>query len=400
MDYVHRPNIKSVRFLLEDNPLDYPLVELNSPVKLVLQFDDLDADSKNYFYSITHCNSDWTVSEQVSAIDYIEGYQENRWYEWNNSQGTRGSYTHYELRLPNENVRWTKTGNYLLKVYEDGDESKLVLSRRFMVVQPKMKPLGSLRRSATPPNSATHHELSLRLQHSGIHIANPSTDIKIVILQNGRWDNAIYNPKPTNYFKEEIIYDMQGQLVFPAGKDFRPLDLRSINYRSVQMQTLEFDGEEVKAELFVERPRNNSPNNSIEDINGNFILQNLDGPNTSVQGNYMDVTFRLDAPQRSDGDIYIFGALSDWQPMEDYRMIYDEQEKLYKRTVRLKNGFYNYYYAFFSSDPKKPYEADISVIEGNSFESENNYLILVYHRPFGSRYEELVGFQRLNSHPR
>ena len=396
------PNIKTVRFLQEDNLLDYPVVELNSPQRLVLSFDDLDGDAKNYFYKVIHCNSDWTPSEQFSAIDYIDGFEEGRIFDWQSSAGVRGpSYTHYRLTLPNDDLRWTKSGNYILKVYEDGDESKLIFTRRFMVFERIFKPALTLRRSATPPYSATHHELMLKIQHGGFSIQNPATDVRVAILQNGRWDNAIYNPEANQYARDHINYDWQGRLVFEAGKDFRPLDLRSINYRSLQMQTLIVEGQRIETDLFIDQGRASSPNNSIDDINGNFIVQTHDFQDVNLQGSYLTVHFRLDAPKRTDGDYYIFGGLTDWQPNSDYRLRYDEEEGRYRATVQLKNGFYNYYYAFFPDySSGLTYRADISHIEGNSYESENNYLVLVYYRPFGSRYEQLAGIGRMNSHPR
>ena len=401
-DYVYRSHIRSVRFFPSDSEVDYPIVELNSPISLILQFDDLEADSKHFFYKIIHCNADWTPSENFDPIDYIDGFQENRIYESRTSFGTRMPYTHYDLELPNKDVRWTKSGNYLLKVFLDNDEDQLVLTRRFMVVERKMKAVPKMRRSATPPNAETHQELIFSIQHAGISVPNPAQELRVVILQNGRWDMAVFNPEPTRYNNNEIVYDWQGRLAFPGGREFRPLDLRSFRFRTNQVQRLDVQSDAVYVELFPDMIMANSPHVFIPDLNGKFIIQTHDMPDQKLQGEYGYVKFRLPmkTPLPDNQAIYILGWLNHFQPMPEYRMQYNPLEKAYIAELPLKNGHYDYQYAVFPRENPDQALPDIMPIEGSSYEAENDYLILVYHRAFGSRYEELVAVQKINTRPR
>lgn len=399
-DYIYRSHIRSVRFFPSDSEIDHPIVELNSSSSLVLQFDDLEADAKHVFYKIVHCNADWTESENFDPIDYIDGFQENRIYETQGSFNTRLPYTHYDLVLPNEDVRWTKSGNYLLKVYLNNDEDELIITRRFMVVERIMKAVPQMRRTAAPPNTATHQELTLKVQYAGMRVGNPEEQIRTVILKNGRWDKVIFNPRPTKILSNEMRYDWQGRIQFPGGKQFRPLDLRSFRFRTNQMERLDVQEDAIYVELFRDPIYANSPYIFIPDLNGKFIIQSHDMPDERLQGEYAYVRFRLAMrePLPDGKDIYILGGLNNFQPMPEYRMHYNPLEKMYMAEVPLKNGHYDYQYAVFDSENPSESVPDIMPTEGSSFETENEYLILVYYREFGARYEKLVATQKINSH--
>lgn len=400
-DYTHKANIKSVRLFLDDAETDYPVLQLRSSSKLVLQFDDLDAYSKNYYYKIIHCDANWQPSKDISAIDFIEGFQENRIYDGRNGFNTHGAgYVHYELRFPNDDVKFKISGNYLLKIYLDADEEDVVLTRRFMVMEPLLRAVPEMRRSATPPYAATHQEFRLSVQYAqGITVANPYEDIKVVVLQNGRWDNAVTGLTPTFVKRGEVVYDLQGKLLFPAMREFRPLDLRTFRARSMQMRTLQIEKNSFKIELFDDFPRPSAPYSFIADLNGKFILQSFDFPDAHLQGEYAPVKFFLNMDELKDKDVYLFGGFTDWQIYDRYRLSYNPDIDSYEGEIVLKNGFYDYCYVTTPrNQPNSP--VDVMPIEGSSFETENDYLFLVYYRPYGGRYEQLVAVQKASSRPR
>ncbi len=396
-DYNYSESLSSVRFYPEDSEIDYPILELGSARQLILEFDDLEADNKNYFYKIVHCNYDWTASEDISAIDYIDGFQENRFYESSSSFNTRLDYTHYFVRIPNEDVKFKLTGNYLLKIYLNDDEDDLVLTRRFIVYQPQMKAVPTVRRSAVPPNSRTHQEMSLRVEHAGMNIPSPATDIKVSVLQNGRWDNAVNNIKPTFIQEEAILYDLQGQIMFPGYKEFRPLDIRSFRHRGPQVETLEQLKDAFKLNLFFDVPRTHSAYLFTHDINGKFIIATHDNPAASERAEYGLLTFHLKTTKQPKHDVYVIGGFSDFRPYPKYKMTYNPEKEIYEATFLLKNGFYDYYYAAVDPDSGK---IDEQILEGSTFEAENDYLFFVYYRKYGARYDQVVAFGKTSSNNR
>lgn len=399
-DYTYRPNIRSVRLYPSDSQTDYPIVALHSGTQLILEFDDLDGYNKNYYYKIIHCNADWTPSTIITPIDYIEGFQENRLYSGQNAIAPHAyNYVHYELSFPNDDIKLKKSGNYLLKVYLDNDENEIVLTRRFMVFDTKVKVVPEMRRSATPPYAATHQEFRFSVQYaSGITIANPNQDIKVMMLQNGRWDNMLSNLQPTFVKRDEIVYDLQGKYVFPALREFRPLDLRSFRSRAIQVRSLYMNKNNFDIELFDDFPRPNAAYIYISDLNGKYVVESFDFEDEKLRGEYGDVKFFLNMDKISDADVYLIGGFSDWQLYDQYKLAYDEQIDSYVGKTLLKNGYYNYMYAVVSRQTNaKP---DLMRIEGSSYETENDYIFLVYYRPYGGRYDELIAVQKANSRPR
>ncbi|BDS12436.1 type IX secretion system plug protein [Aureispira anguillae] len=395
-DYVYKEHIKSVRFYQFDSETDYPVLSLHSPGHFILSFDDLEAYTKDFSYKIIHCDANWNPSEELDPLDYIDGYQENRFYDAQNSFSTKVPYTHYEIQLPNEDVKWTKSGNYLLKVYRDDDENDLIITRRFMIVDTKMKIVPELRRSATPPYATSHQELYFSIQHTGIKIGNPRQQIKTAVLQNGRWDNAILNLEPTYIKNEEIGYDNQGKLLFPGYKEFRPLDLRSFRYRTLQVEQLKEYQEGFELWLFEDKHRTYTSHVFTHDLNGKFLIESHDNRNGILEGEYGRINFSLKALSPYEGSVYVLGGFNDFQPKEAFKMKYNKNCLCYQLSSSLKNGFYDYFYGLVDS---KNNSINIQKIEGSSFESENDYLFLVYYKEFGGLYDQLVAVQKLNTRP-
>ncbi|CAA6830252.1 MAG: Unknown protein [uncultured Aureispira sp.] len=396
-DYIYREYIKSVRFHPFDSESDYPILSLQNPGYFIFSFDDMEAYAKDFSYKIIHCDANWNPSEELDPLDYIDGYQENRFYDSQSSFSTKVPYTHYEIQLPNEDVKWTKSGNYLLKVYKNDDEKDLIITRRFMIVDTQMKVVPKMRRSATPPYTSSHQEFSFSIEHSGIRIGNPSEQIKTAILQNGRWDNAILNLEPTFIKNEEIGYDMYGKLLFPGYKEFRPLDLRSFRYRTIQVERMQEYSDGFELWLFEDVSRLYTSHVFTHDLNGKFIIESNDDREGKLEGEYGQINFSLKAVTPYEGEVYLLGEFNNFRPKPSYKMNYSSDCRCYELSNTFKNGFYDYYYGIFDHSKN---ELNIQKIEGSSFESENDYLFLVYYKTFGGLYDQLVAVQKYNTRPK
>ena len=245
-DYVYKDNIRSVQFHIDQLYLTYPVLDLNSSAPLVLSFDDLEGDVKDYSYTLIHCDRDWNPS-QLSSMEYLDGFTEEFIDNFQYSFKTVANFTHYRLYLPNNDLRWTISGNYLLVVYEDEGEKVPAITRRIVVVDPKVKIQPRLVRPSQVSKSRTHHEIDFIVDHERLDIRSPKIEIRAAVLQNGRWDNAITDLEPFFTRSSSLVFDYQDRIVFPAGKEYRYLDLRSLEFKSENISAIESyrDGYEV-----------------------------------------------------------------------------------------------------------------------------------------------------------
>ena len=395
-DYVYQENIRSVQFHLDGLFLTYPIVDLTSSTPLVLSFDDLDGDVKDYGYTLIHCDRNWQPSN-LSTMDYLDGFSEELIDNFQYSFKTVTQFTHYRLNLPNNDMRWTLSGNYLLVVYEDEGEKIPVITRRMVVVDPMVKIQPRLVRPSQVSKSRTHHEIDFTVDHERLDIRSPQIEINATIIQNGRWDNAITGLKPFFVRTNSLVFDYQDEIVFPAGKEYRYLDLRSLRFRSENIAAIESYQDGYEVILYKDEKRVHDSFFTREDINGKFVIESYDENDFDLAGDYAHVLFSLYAPQPFNGaNVYLLGKLNDWQPKEEYKMEYSPSVKAYLVKVLLKQGYYEYEYAILPDGDAIPNHDET---EGNWYETQNDYTIIIYYTPFGSRYDQVIGAVTFDSNP-
>lgn len=390
--------VGAVRFHVEGLRTSYPIVDLAGSTRLYLSFDDLDGGVRDYYYTIIHCDRDWHPS-QLNSMEYIDGYNEERILDFRYSNKTLQEYTNYRFSLPNQAIRWTKSGNYLLVVYEKDQDKYPVLTRRFVVAERKISINPRLQRPSQPSKMRTHQEIDFVANFEKFPLRNPQQDIKAVILQNGRWDSAIDGLPPMFVRGDQLLYDYQNKIVFPGLKEFRFLDLRSFRYISQNIGQVERLPDRIEVTLLKDRKRVGQPYVEFEDLNGDFIIETQDQNNT-LAADYAQVLFTLYSPEPLyDHNVYVMGTFTNWQADERYRMAYNQAVNGYVLKLPMKQGFYNYAYGVTKAKPdkKEANPINFSEVEGNWFETENNYTILLYYHPFGARYDRVVGFVNFSS---
>jgi len=389
------PDICTVQLYLAGSPLSQPIVNLKtSPNVLVLEFDHLGDQLKDYKYTLTHCNSDWQPSE-LDENEYLDGFTEDRIITVENSFNTLATYTHYTLGLPNRNIRWVRSGNYLLNVFDTEDEDRLVLVRRFMVVEPLWRIDAEFVRTAQVEKLDTHHEIDFTVVPKGVRISMPQNDVKAFVLQNGRWDNALGPLKPYITRGDNLVFDYQDQIIFPAGKEFRFFDIRSFDYRGEYVKNIVDKPTYFEVTLKPDESRFDRPVLFRPDADGRFVIENQNANQTLLQCDYATVLFSIKQNlPLDDADVYVFGELTDWQLKPEFKMQYDETTQVYWCDTWLKQGLYNYQYLVVDRNTGKP---DLDGFEGNWYATTNQYTILVYFRPFGARYDRLMGAVTVNS---
>jgi len=386
-DGAYKDYVKTVQCFAGTRMLNYPILDLGGGL-LTLSFDDLDGDIKDYYYTIIHCNADWTPSN-LSTMEYIDGFDTEEILNYEYSFNTLIEYTHYELTLPNNNMAFTKSGNYILKVFLDEDIENVVLTRRFMVMDSKISVTPTVVIPHSVSKKRSHHEIDFVVNYNGLDIRAPREDVKVVILQNGRWDSAVKGLKPLFVRGEELIFDYQDKIVFPAGREYRFVDLSSTRVRGDFVQKLEDDGEMYYMHVIPDKNLKRTVHIfENPDINGKYLIGNAHERNGNLESDYITTFFKFESgEQYPNGSLYLFGELTDWKVKEEFEMSYVEAEGGYLLKTLLKQGIYNYAYAFVE-DGKT--DINRSFTDGDWYQTENDYHVFVYYRPFGARYDQLI----------
>ena len=398
-DHIYRAGIHSVKLYKAGDIYSYPITTLNGGDLLELHFDDLDADVKNCYFTYQLCNADWTPSS-LQAFDYIRGFQTTRITTYRYSSIAFTRYTHYQATIPDRSCVPTRSGNYLLKVFLNNDTSELLFTKRFLVVDNRVAVAAQVLQPFNLQLSRTDQrvQVGLNTTNSQINTLSPQ-DLKVVVLQNNIWPTAVIINRPNIYRGNYYEYN-DDALTFPAGKEWRWADLRSLRLMSDRLQKIIDTAKKVEVYVKADAERKGQIYVYYHDLNGIYTIENSDGDNPYWQSDYGHVHFTYMPPgsQAYPGkDLYIFGELTNYTADDNSRMIFNPEKGVYEGTLFLKQGYYNYTYVTADGKEKTANRFSFASTEGNFDITENNYTVLVYYKPFGGRADELIGFAQVNS---
>lgn len=395
-DYSYKPYIKTTQ--IHESSWDYafPIINLNSNETIELSFDDLESDQKQYSISFIHCNSDWTPSDLMIS-EYLDGFFDMNIINFSYSMNTLQKYTHYSILFPQQNLKFTKSGNYIVYVYLNGDKKDLVLSRRFMVYDNKVTVAHTFRQAIGDEDQFSKQHIDFSIYSSAYEISNPHVDLKVVLTQNYRWDNAVTGIKPTFMGGGQLTYSLDDASTFKGGNEFRYFDIRSMRFFTERVKEIYRD-EKLNNHIVLnpEELRSVKPYLFYSDFNGGFLIRNREAIGSQdTEADYVYVDFFMPYPTpESAGNFYLLGKLTDWRMNKNNRLNYNYKRMGYEAQLYLKQGFYNYLIVL-SNDVNK--SGDESVIEGSHWETENDYAVFVYHRKIGTYYDQLIGYKKMNS---
>ena len=391
---VFKESIKTIQITREGWKLSYPIIELKGNVKLELSFDDISDRVNNYNYKIVHCDFDWNPSP-INESDYLEGFRQNQFNNYAFSFNTYVKYIHYSLSLPNQDVNFLISGNYLIEGYEDFDETKLIFRKRFIVTETIANVITSIQRPVLSGFRENSQEVNFNIEYTSFPIDNPFSDVKVAILQNGRWDNSILNLKPLFNKGGVLEYNYQMENVFRGGNEYRWFEIKSMRYQSPYIKNIIYKGGYFHVYLFPEVVKGNRQYFYEQDLNGRYYIEVQEGNNNDLDSDYVYVYFTLPYSRPlAGGDFYVMGGLSDKVFSPSNKMIYNPETEAYELTMLLKQGYYNYRYEFLKNGAAS---GDPTDTEGNHYETENDYIILVYYHGTRSRYDRIIGYQIANS---
>jgi len=393
---VYNEKIKTVQMYVAGLELSQPILTINEDAHLLFKFDDLSDETKDYYYTVIHCDADWNES-YINQSEYISGFPVNPVTDYKLSFNTTFYYTNYQVLLPNDNMRFNYSGNYVLVVFEDNDREKVIITQRFYITEQKVSISGRVHRATNDPFEGSNQEVDFVITHNNVKIENPIKDVKVVIMQNGRSDNAIRNLKPLFIRQNRLEYDYQKENVFQAGNEFRYFDNRSNKFNGEYVASTDFHQPYYHKTLLKDEVRANKDFFLYKDMNGKYTIESQDkevrDPDTECD--YTFVHFTLPLPSiLLGGTVNVFGALTGWNANKSNEMTWNFNTSAYELTLLLKQGYFNYQYVYV---PQGSLVADNANIEGSFWETENEYQIFVYYSDFAARYTRLVGYQVFNS---
>ncbi|MFV5702246.1 DUF5103 domain-containing protein [Flavobacterium sp. XS2P12] len=382
-------NIKTISFVQNEQNV-IPIFKLGEGFQL--QFDDLFGNEADYYYEIAHCDYNWKPTD-IPKSEYLKGFDNQRISDYTNSFNTLQIYSHYRLAIPNQFTQLLISGNYMLKILNNDKE--VVFSRKFILYEDIVTIPIQVKRARTVSNLDSKHNLEFTIKSSTITFQNPLKNVKVVLLQNGQFNDAITNIAPQYTIGNDLIYKYDTQTQFWAGNEFLYFENKDIRAANNNVARVDSNNEIYSSHLYTNDARTNYPYSVTQDVNGNFVVKNINATNSEIEADYAWAYFSLSAPTfRINKDIYITGMFNNYNLTPEYKMDYNEKKGIYEKAVLIKQGFTNFQYTIADNKGIIDHE---NAIDGNFYQTENDYFIMVYYRENIDRYDRAIGKGTANS---
>ena len=379
-------NIASLQVVANNDWLSLPIITLNSNDFVNISFDDLTHEYHRYCYKIEHCESNWQTSSSLFESDYIDGFAlGNTIDDVQESTNTVQLYTHYNISFPNNKCRPKISGNYRVTIYDENDEKHVVCRAYFMIVEPSMAVQLNVTTNTDIDINGKHQQVEMAIDYGNNIVSNPQTQIKTVVMQNSRWDNAVINAHPQYIKANGLQWIHCKDYIFDGGNEYRKFETLDVTHTTMGLESINWDGHNYHAWIWTDEPR---PSYIYDkDANGAFLIRNSDNIDNDVNSDYIITHFRLKTPQTAD-PIYINGFFTNDRFLPQYEMKWNEKNQQYEGELLLKQGYYSYQYLMMKPEGKlKPVPS-----EGNFYQTENTYQALIYFKANGDRTDRLVGY--------
>ena len=361
-----------------------PVIPLGKNISL--SFDMLRSDYQYLYVKVIHCDFDWKKSI-LSDLEFLSQYNEFPIQQYVFSQNQYQPFVTYQILLP----AVTRSGNYIVALYED-ETDKLLFTRRCTVFEQKVSSSVAIERSSHTPARETDHQIEFDISYHGLNVSNPNKDFKVVLLQNHCWDRAIRTLTPTSIRMDEQMlgyHHFNQENNFPGLNEFRFFDTRRLSFRGKNVNYMQVSERGIDVFLQPEKPRSGTAYSQAleKDLNGNYVVENLDINKQAIHSEYTWVNFTLESSPLP-AELYIAGRFNNWSLEPANQMTYNEEKKQYEGSLLLKQGFYNYLY--LTKGGSSPFYQ----VEESHFQTKNEYELIIYYREPGTVYDRVVGYRQ------
>ncbi len=380
--------IKTITFKSNTNESQLPILELGETLNL--EFDALTEDQGDYYYAIEHFNFDWTPSN-LNKQEYLEGFDNLRIRDFDNSFNTYQTFSHYKLKIPNQQTRLKVSGNYLIKIFDDQNE--LMFSRKFMIFEELTTVDITIKRSRDVRNIGQKQQVDFKVNPFSMILVNPDQTVKTTIIQNNNLRTTVNHLKPKYMIGRELIYQQDNASSFWAGNEyffFENKDIRGATSAIAYIDLKDLYHNYLHEDIV----RANRSYTFNPDINGNFLITALNTNDLALEADYASIHFSLALDELNTNEsVHIYGNFNNYEINEATKMTFDSNSNSYKGELLLKQGFYNYKYILVDESGN----VDEGAISGDFWQTENNYKVLVYYRKLGARFDRIIGFGEASS---
>ncbi len=376
-------NIKTISFVQNGRNV-IPFFKLGDAFEI--QFDDLYGDEADYYYTLTHYSFDWSQPSSLSKTEYLTGLDNQRIITYQNSFNTLQLYSHYKQVFPNNFNQITKSGNYLVTVLND--ENEVVFSRKFVLYEDNIQVNLLVRRSRDFETIDAKQNIELTLNYGDKILQNPIQNVKVTLLQNGNWNTNISGIKPQYTLGSELIYRYNKETQFWGGNECYTIDNKIIRNTNNTVAKVTSGEQIYNTYLYTNTPRKISIYTYFPDINGNFYVQNVNSNHPETEADYSWVYFSLAMPPETDKDVFVAGMFTNYALSEETKMEYNSTTKRYEKALLIKQGFTNFFYLMAD---KSGNIDEKNAVDGNFFQTENNYTALIYYKGNNERYDRVIG---------
>lgn len=385
---VEPPNdIKTITFGSQKERSILPIINLNE--RIYLEFDVLNNLEEDFYYVIEHFDYDWTPSRLMKS-EYLDGMDNLRIFDYENSFNTYQIYSHYRLQIPNQQTRLKVSGNYLIKIFDENDD--IVFSRKFMLMEQQLGVGVQIKRSRNVALINETQTVDFSIKSNNLNLNNPVETVQTVVIQNNNLKTAIYGLKPQYILGNELVYRYNDNSLFWGGNEYLFFENKDVRMANLGVQYIDLQ-ELYHSYLYTDIDRSSRKYTYNPDINGGFKVTVLDREDPSIEADYTYIHFSLLAEEFLDKSVYIYGGYNNFSITDDNKMIFNPEKGVYELSMLLKQGFYNYKYVVVDRDDTLLEGA----ISGNFDETENNYKVIVYYRDLGARYDKIIGLGEANS---
>jgi hypothetical protein len=275
-------------------------------------------------------------------------------------------------------------------VYSADKPEAPAITQRFVVAEDASKITVTAHRPQMTKENNTHQQVDFVVDYTGLSINDPFRNVFAFILQNGRWDNAKRNLKPDFYGNNELKYNsLSDKNIFKGGNEYRYFDIKSIRYQTEYVKRIDYVIPNYNIYLYPSENREFKPYFYWKDFNGKYYIAFQEGTKPDIDADYVNVYFTLLSDQViSGGKMYISGSLNNWAFDKKNLMTYNPEKKEYECNMLLKQGWYNYEYVLLKDGET---DGTATLFEGSHYETENDYIVLIYYRNPHDRYDRVIG---------
>ena len=379
---IFNENVRTLTLTVDDDPSLPPYMPLGGRQHIDIEWDEMSHDYKRYYYHIDHCDWDWQPTDGIFESDFLVGLNDQLIEDFQKSFNTTQIYTHYRLSIPNRELRLRLSGNYRLRIYEEDEEDDPVLEARFCLYEREAGIVPQLSSNTDIDFNVSHQQMTLNVGFGKLSVIDPQRELKVIVMQNRRWDSRVENLVPNVRRANGIEFTHNRQLIFPGGSEFHRFEIIDVHRTSTGVDRMEWFEPYYHATLYANQPSH--AYSYVEDQNGVYVLRSADDVDPWTTAEYVVVHFFLKSPRLQGGDVYVRGNWSGQTFNPHCKMEYDDVHQEYHAAILLKQGYYSYEYV--------QQDGLTARTMGSFFETENEYQVLVYYRAQGARYDRLAAY--------